>query len=83
MSGAIDVYACQTRTPKFHNCRCELCVICGYRKHTGIHGAIYGEPEGSKPWGHEFRPLDPPICISYPQLADQLTALLPSPKETP
>lgn len=53
--GAVDLDACPT-ADKRGRCRCPSCVACGYRKHTAIHGPIYGGKPGSKPCGHEYKP---------------------------
>ena len=50
IGGAVDLELC----PALGRCRCEKCRICGYHKHTAVHGPVYGEPPGSKPFGHEF-----------------------------
>lgn len=39
-------------------CKCGRCSACGYPMHTAIHGPTYGQPAGSKPYGHLF--LKPP-----------------------
>lgn len=51
--GAVDFRECPRR-----RCRCGTCAVCGYQKHTGIHGPIHDQPPGSKPWGHEYIPLE-------------------------
>lgn len=51
--GAVDCTACPTRRPR-GMCLCERCAVCGFGKHDGIHGPIFGQPVGSKPWGHVF-----------------------------
>jgi len=51
-SGAVDMDACPLST----RCRCERCMRCGHRKHMAIHGPHNGEPPGSNPYGHEFKP---------------------------
>lgn len=63
MNGATDTEACPTRFrnrgPASAECRClPPCVICGYGEHAAIHGPLFGQPPGSKPWGHEFKPED-------------------------
>lgn len=54
MTGAVDFKEC----PQYgSSCRCEpKCAVCGFGKHMAVHGPHYGEPPGSKPWGHEFKP---------------------------
>lgn len=53
-TGAIDTRVCQTRI-RNGSCRClPKCRHCGYGPHMGIHGPCYGQPPGSKPWGHEY-----------------------------
>lgn len=36
-------------------CYCDPCRICGYSKHTAIHGPRFGGKAGDIPWGHEYR----------------------------
>lgn len=56
MTGAADLKACPTKGQRGW-CACgEPCVVCGYREHFAIHGPKYGQPPGSEPWGHEFKP---------------------------
>lgn len=58
MSGAIDFDECPSRSRRGY-CTCEpVCSVCGYRKHTAIHGPHLDQPPGSEPWGHEFLPKD-------------------------
>lgn len=54
--GAVDLDACPSRTPKLRRCRCEKCDVCGQPKHSAVHGPSFGDPPGSKPWGHEYVP---------------------------
>lgn len=57
MSGAVDLKECHRRRRVRGGssfCNCEVCAVCGLKKHTGIHGPALGEPPGSKPYGHEF-----------------------------
>jgi len=56
MAGAVDLKECPTRTHRNGTCRCEKCARCGYGKHMAVHGPVYGQPPGSRPWGHEFEP---------------------------
>lgn len=51
--GAVNQDAC----PHPGHCRCGKCDLCGFQKHTGIHGPLLGKKPGSKPWGHEFKLL--------------------------
>ncbi len=53
-AGAVDLDACTTRRKTI--CHCQKCAVCGWGKHMAIHGPLYGQPPGSKPWGHEFKP---------------------------
>lgn len=55
MSGAVDLDACETR--RGQNCHCGTCAVCGYAMHMSIHGPLFGQPPGSKPFGHEFVPI--------------------------
>jgi len=59
--GAVDVDACPRaghRRGAGIPCRCGLCLVCGFPKHSAVHGPAWGEPPGSRPWGHEFRPAE-------------------------
>jgi hypothetical protein len=56
VGGAVDFSEC----PSPRRCPCGHCDLCGYPKHSGIHGPVYGEPPGSKPWGHAFVPKEQP-----------------------
>lgn len=51
---SLDIEQCPTRWGRGNNCHCDPCAVCGYRKHTAIHGAVHGEPPGGRPFGHEF-----------------------------
>lgn len=53
MGGAIDWNECPYLI-MMRRCRCGYCAVCNHPKHTAIHGPVYGEPPGSKPYGHEF-----------------------------
>lgn len=53
MAGAVDLNDC-LYTKFGRKCKCGYCVICGYAKHTAIHGPLFGQPPGSRPYGHEF-----------------------------
>ena len=39
---------------RYPGCGCGKCALCGYPKHTAIHGPALGAGPGSQPWGHEF-----------------------------
>lgn len=53
-AGAVDLDACPTRD-RLHRCRCKLrCQWCGFRKHTAVHGPVFGQLPGSKPYDHQF-----------------------------
>jgi hypothetical protein len=56
MSRAVDLTEC----PNYPRaCRCKpFCEVCGNRKHVSLHGPIYGEPAGTKPYDHEYTPRD-------------------------
>lgn len=61
MSGAVDLDDCPDRKPRPARrtmCSCGRCAVCGHPKHTAIHGPIYGQPPGSRPYGHQFVPAD-------------------------
>ena len=51
---SIDI-TCPTRRGT-RSCRCEKCDVCGYGKHSPLHGPLFGRPVGSPPYGHEFVP---------------------------
>lgn len=54
--GAIDL---DERGCGLH-CKCEpVCAVCGNRAHRAIHGPIFRQPPGSKPWGHAYIPKQP------------------------
>lgn len=56
--GAVLFNDCTTRKGRGRKCHCEpMCAICGNRKHKAVHGPCFGQPAGSKPWGHKFVPL--------------------------
>jgi len=54
----LDVFACPTKSFT-KRCLCGLCEVCGYPKHTAIHGTLDGQPAGSEAYGHEFEPRTP------------------------
>lgn len=41
----------------YNRCRCGKCKVCGFPKHTSVHGGIIGDTTG-KPWGHAFVPIE-------------------------
>lgn len=55
MSGAVDLNECPNAV---NHCKCGMCV-CGYSKHMAVHGPLYGQPPGSRPYHHEFVPREP------------------------
>jgi hypothetical protein len=55
MTGAVDFDACPSR-----RCYCGKCKVCGFPMHSAVHGPVLGQPPGSKPFGHEFMPMDYP-----------------------
>lgn len=58
MTGAVDFSECPGRMFGSNRCKCKpACRVCGWRKHMAIHGPLYGQPPGSKPYGHQFEPL--------------------------
>ncbi len=58
--GAVDLSECPHPAGRYQRgCRCGKCAACGLQKHTAIHGPLLGQPPGSKPWGHEYRPATP------------------------
>lgn len=40
-------------------CKCGICAYCGHAKHSAIHGPLFRETAGSKPYGHEFVEQEP------------------------
>lgn len=57
--GAIDFDECPKRLGhRGQSCHCGVCAVCGEAKHTAIHGPYDGQPPGSRPWGHRYRPCD-------------------------
>ena len=44
----------KTKVMNRGTCRCGACKICGFPKHSAVHGPVYGQPPGTKPWDHEF-----------------------------
>lgn len=54
--GAVDFNECPEIGSKMRwgSCRCGPCAVCGHQKHTAVHGPMFGEPAGSKPWDHEY-----------------------------
>ena len=54
---ACDLDACPNKTKLRGKCRCrDKCLICGGPEHISLHGPCYGQPPGSEPWHHEFKP---------------------------
>ncbi len=53
-TGAVDDAECPQRGGL--RCRCGKCARCGHPKHTAIHGPLYGQPPGSKPYGCRYEP---------------------------
>jgi hypothetical protein len=54
-TGAVDWRLCPFRGGRNDRCRCgEFCERCGEPKHMAIHGPLFGEPDGSIPYGHRF-----------------------------
>jgi hypothetical protein len=53
MAGAVDLSECH-RIGRYGKCRCDYCAVCEFPKHMAIHAPLYGQPPGSRPWGHEF-----------------------------
>jgi hypothetical protein len=51
VKGAVDFSECPFPPGK---CKCGKCIKCGFHKHMSVHGPLYGEPPGSKPWGHTY-----------------------------
>lgn len=54
MFEAVDLDAC---TSRWGLCRCAMCAVCGFGKHTAVHGPYSrGGELINKPWGHPFVP---------------------------
>lgn len=52
-SGAVTYSQCPTGGG--NRCRCGTCRICGFHKHTAIHGPGCDDPRpGTRPCGHVF-----------------------------
>ena len=50
--GAVDLDECTS----LRGCTCKpVCLICGFGKHSAVHGPVAGKPPGSAPWGHRFQ----------------------------
>ena len=59
--GAVDLSRCPQRLRgilRSSYCRCRKCSVCGFPKHTGVHGPVFGKEPGTKPWGHKFSPIN-------------------------
>lgn len=52
---AVDFDECSTRY--WRHCCCGPCAVCGYQKHMAIHGSVFGDEKGGRPYGHEFEPM--------------------------
>jgi hypothetical protein len=50
-SGAVALDSCWLRW-----CQHGKCARCNYPMHSAIHGPLWGQPAGSKPYGHRFVP---------------------------
>jgi hypothetical protein len=50
--GGLDVKECPYGGGD--RCRCGPCARCGAKKHSALHLPAWGEPVGSKPWGHRY-----------------------------
>ena len=57
VQGAVDFSDCPMMK-RGKKCRCGYCEICGNQKHTSVHGPLAGESSGSRPWGHEYKPVE-------------------------
>lgn len=56
MTGAVTYEQCPNGGG--NKCRCGNCKVCGFPKHTAIHGPKHGQKAGSEPHGHEYQPHD-------------------------
>lgn len=53
--GAVDYAECPQGG---HGCRCGRCSVCGHPKHMAVHGPCWGEEPGSRPYDHEYVPVE-------------------------
>jgi hypothetical protein len=56
--GAVDESECRHVGPRWPYCLCGRCEVCGEHKHMAVHLPLFGQPPGSRPWGHRFVPRD-------------------------
>lgn len=55
--GAVDLSECRSRSKRV--CRCgPPCRVCGFGKHMSVHGPVFGCEPGSKPYDHEYEPVE-------------------------
>lgn len=47
----------------FGVCRCGYCAVCGYPKHCALHGPVFGDQPGGKPYDHAY--VECPYAIPY------------------
>ncbi len=59
MSGAVDYKECP-RGGGEGKCRCGKCAVCGWPKHSAVHGPLFRCEPGTKSWGHDFVPVSTP-----------------------
>ena len=61
LNGAVDIDACPIRRIRRNtiqwSCLCGLCALCGFPKHSAVHGPHFGQQAGSKPYDHEYVPI--------------------------
>lgn len=79
MSGAVDLSECPNKVGR---CKCGKCAVCGYQKHNALHGPFLGEPPESKPYDHEFVPVENQIRILICEVCFT-SSFDPCPPETP
>jgi hypothetical protein len=54
--GAVDFNECPRSgyVRSLNYCECGHCAVCGFPKHTTVHGPSYGQPPGSEPYDHQY-----------------------------
>jgi len=59
--GALDLSECPglsqppRKWARKRGCKCGVCAVCGFPKHCALHGPLYGQPPGSKPYAHAYQ----------------------------
>jgi hypothetical protein len=47
----------RTLSGRIRRCRCGRCRVCGFQKHSAIHGGKAGHEGEPMVYGHEFEPI--------------------------